>query len=440
MGLPIRSKVTKAIGAAAVLAVAGLLAMPNSAKAQEETFSLVGTIPIPGLTSFDISWVASTTNFSSGDNFGDANGTYFLADRTNKSVDEVPLTSGSVSYLTGARFVGLASGGSDFSGPNGVETFDNTASNAGSEIWAGDGPQANAGCPSYSNGVCSAVKVMASSGALTHVIVTNGAARADEMCYDQKDGLMLVANDAEADFSYGTPFISWISTNNYKIVAQLLFDGKAGDGPKATNGIEQCKYDSETGYFFLNLPEVNGPGNDTADGEVVVMQPPTAANKYTPTIVATYIIPTADCAGPQGMAIGAEPQLLLGCGGKGPNGVYNSVIINKHTGALLAIGWGLGGGDESWANPGDAHYYITGSSLPSPALAVVDGTGAGAVDAIISTPKYDTASPHSVAGGGNWMGSNPNSFFVPTAGGVLVFAPSTADSDDPGFTAPPYEN
>jgi hypothetical protein len=93
---------------------------------------------------------------------------------------------------------------------------------------------------------------------LTHVIATGGAARADELCFDPDDNLVIV-NDAEADFPFGTPFVSWIDTGTYTIVASMQF-------PQATNGIEQCQYDHDTGLFFLNLPEANGPGNDTADG------------------------------------------------------------------------------------------------------------------------------------------------------------------------------
>ena len=139
-------------------------------------------------------------------------------------------------------------------------------------------------------------------------------------------------------FAFGTPFVSFISTTTYKVVGTLQL-------PFATNGVEQCQYDPASGLFFLNIPEANGPGNDTADGEVLAISPTTMK------IVATYVIPTADCAGPQGMALGPEPQLLLGCNAAGPGGMRNSLIINKHTGAVIAIGWGIGGADEAWFNP-----------------------------------------------------------------------------------------
>jgi hypothetical protein len=388
-----------------------MLAMPNIARAQEETFSMVGVIPIPGLASFDISWVDGTI------------GTYFLADRSNKQIDSYNITTGAIGAFKSANFVGTAvtSSGTvnnDLSGPNGVLTFPNSANSGHTEIWSGDGPQVNFGCPSYLNTTCSSLKVQdfTAGGVLTHVIPTNGAARADELCHDSDHHLVLIANDAEKDFSFGTPFVSWISTDTYQIVAQMVI-------PQASNGIEQCQYDHATGMFYLNLPEANGPGNDTAPGNVLVISPPTSANGEKATVTATYVIPTADCAGPQGMAIGPDPQLMLGCNAVGPNGVRNSLLINKRTGAVIAIGWGIGGADETWFNPGDSHYYVTGSSATPAQLAVVDA--AGPVDQLIPTPTRGGGASHSVA-----ADYNTNKFFVPTGGGVMIFAPSGQDSDD----------
>lgn len=419
MALPVRSRVIQAIGAATLFA--GLVAMPSLSQAQEETFSQTGTIPIPGLASFDISYVSPAW-------FGAGSGLYLLADRSNKQIDSYAINAGTVGAFKSGGFVGAVGSpvNNNVSGPNGVTVANNTASGAGLEIWAGDGPQVNAGCPASFplNGSCSAVKVMskANNGALTHVIPTNGIARADELCVDPVDDVVLIANDAEsAQSKIGIPFISFISLKTYTVVAQLSF-------PMATNGIEQCQYDSKAGAFFLNLPEVNGPGNDTADGAVVVISPPTTANSNTASIVTAYTIPTTLCAGPQGMAVGPDPQLLLGCNAAGPNGVQNSLVINKYTGAVINIGWGIGGADEAWFNPSDSHYFVTGSSLPTPQLAVVDAFSS--VDQIIATPKIAGASPHSVA-----ADSNTKMLFIPTAGGVNVFTPSAEDSDDPNVLA-----
>jgi len=405
-------KTTNKLRAVAFVAAAGLLAIPNLAKAAaDETFIASIPISVPNLASFDISWV-------------DSAGEYLLADRSNAAID---LWAGSTTVLQLGpdQFVGVVlnpngSTNNDLSGPNGVLTFNNTVSGH-EEVWVGDGPQANAACPSFLK-KCSVVKVLNSNGGLAvdHVIPTFGAARADELCSDPVDHVVMVANDAEADFSFGTPFISFISTDNYGIFKQVTI-------PEATNGIEQCKWDSVTGLFFLNLPEVNGPGNDTADGAVYVYD-------HNGNRVAQYFIDIANtrCAGPQGMSVGPEPQLLLGCNAPDKSGLRNSVIIDKHTGNTLAIAWGLGGADETYFDPLSSHYAITGSGNTPPTLAVVDGTGSGAVDQILTLRKFGTVSPHSVAAFGGTALASPN------AGEVNFFISTSLDTDDP--TSPQLSN
>jgi hypothetical protein len=239
-----------------------------------------------------------------------------------------------------------------------------------------------------------------------------------------------MANDAEADFPFGTPFITFISTDTYKIVGGMQI-------PQTTNGIEQCNYDSDTGLFFLNIPEVGGSGSDTADGNVLVISPPSGSTPAK--VVATYIIPTTDCAGPQGQALGPDPQLVLGCNAAGPNGVRNSLVINKHTGALIAIAWGLGGADEAWAN--DNNYFITGSSCT--AATCLSGTSAqfGIVDhtpnlsQVVELSPLGGVSSHSIAADCN-AGSTASSgqVFLPVAGGVDIYTTSSAIT--PSSTCP----
>src|SRR5712692_11569003 len=79
-------------------------------------------IAIPGkpLKAFDISWVDSATAH------------YYLADRTNASIDVVDTTTNSIVTQIGG-FKG-ATGNNDTSGPDGV-----LVTVSGSELWAGDG-------------------------------------------------------------------------------------------------------------------------------------------------------------------------------------------------------------------------------------------------------------------------------------------------------------
>ena len=80
------------------------------------------------------------------------------------------------------------------------------------------------------------------------------------------------------------------------------------------------------------------------DGAVAVIDPKTMK------VEKTFPVPIEDCDLPQGMAIGPQNQILLGCNGPSPNGHRNTVIINGNSGAVLAVLPDLGGADEVWFN------------------------------------------------------------------------------------------
>jgi hypothetical protein len=65
--------------------------------------------------------------------------------------------------------------------------------------------------------------------------------------------------------------------------------------------------DAKTGKIYLNIPEVNGSGNDTSPGAVVVIDPKSMS------VEKVFRIPLSACTGPMGMTIGPENQILLGC-------------------------------------------------------------------------------------------------------------------------------
>jgi hypothetical protein len=358
---------------ACYLALAALITAPCLAAA-DEVFSVKDTVAIPGnaLVSFDISWVDPFIH------------SYFLADRSNKSIDVINTNTKSVTqYQPG--FVGFT-GNNDTSGPNGVQTI--YKGDGRVEVWAGDGEQADPSCASATP-VCSTVKVLEyPSGTLIHTIATNGLRRADELCYDQTNHVVQIANDAEADVSGHAPFVSFISTDSYKVLGTLTF-------PEATNGIEQCQWSERTGLIYLNIPEVNGPGNDSVDGNVYVIDPKEMK------VVRKFDIPVSQCAGPQGMALGPDDQILLGCNAASqpPGTGQNAAVIDSHNGKITALLTGLGGDDEVWFNPGDGHYFLAGGSyLPNEQLGVVDSARDAADETIfVGTANGTTRRAHSVA-------------------------------------------
>jgi len=412
----------KSVRALASVAIAGLVAMPGLAKAQsDESFNLFTSINNPGLTAFDIAWTDRSVGF------------YFLADRSNKSVDLINLDTKFFGRYFAGNWAG-ATGNNNTSGPNGLLTLVNTTNGNKTEIWTGDGPQVQAGCPTQApwSGKCSAVKVLDfATGNLTHTIITNGLNRADELCFDPKDHLILIANDAE-----NINFVSLISTDDYTVKGVLAL-------PQATNGIEQCQWDGQQKLFFLNLPEVDGPGDDSGPGAVLVITPNLQ-------VLGQFNVNIAHCAGPQGMALGSGPangQMLLGCNAPSPPspsgckpgtcspvglGPQSSVIISKFTGAEIAVAWGLGGADEVWFNPGDNHYAIasavctpTGCLSHTPAqLAFVDAVSL-TLDQVLVIQKTTGVNPSKVT-----VDPVTNEVYLANSGRVDVFFPSGRDSDD----------
>jgi len=302
----------------APFALAAMLVTSASASSASPPATVVriAKIPVPGkpLKAWDISWVDS------------ASAKYYLADRTNGTVDVVDVVNNQVINQIGG-FVG-ATGKNDTSGPDGiVVTFSNR------ELWAGDGN--------------STMKVVdLTTNQIVASISTGGKFRVDEMTYDPKDNVVVAANNAD-----DPPFATIFSVATRSILKKIPF-------PDATNGAEQPSYDPQTGMVYLSVPETKAnPG-----GEIDVIDPVKMA------VVATYGLTNCN---PNGSAIGPGNQLLAGCSASG-----RSVIVDKTNGAVIADFSNLGGSDEVWFNPGDNHYYLGESARQM--LGIIDaGTLAG---------------------------------------------------------------
>ena len=274
------------------------------------------------LNSFDISFVDP------------AIGLYALGDRTNNAVDLVDTHDLTFLGFCGhGQFTG-ATGNNNTSGPDGVLIRDHR------ELWVADGD--------------STVKVFDVAGCSEtttpkQTIATGDAAtdkRADEMCYDPNDQLILVANNA-AD----PPFASLISTIFYAVVQKITFD-------QSTNGIEQCQWNPRTGLFYITVPGIETP--DNGHGQVAVIDPAALA------VTTTFDLPRERCDTPQGMAIGPGSDILIGCN-KGRSTTRSSVIIDENDGTILATVANESGPDEVWFNPGNNHYFLARSNAGPPA-------------------------------------------------------------------------
>jgi len=329
----------------------------------DEVFKPTKAISLPAgqkINAFDISYVDPVI------------GVYILGDRTNKTVDVVDTDTNALSAQLTAipAFVGVAgscaSGNvNDCSGPDGVIVIRHR------EVWAGDGD--------------STVKVIdLFSRATTHVISTGGKFRADELCWDPREKLVMVANNAD-----DPPFASIISTEDYTVKAQIKFDGTNG-APKSNNGAEQCQWSHRTGKFYISIPGIDGQPAGT--GGVAVIDPKTRK------VETTFIVPLASCAAPQGMALGPDNQMLLGCNGAG-GANHPTAIIDERNGKVIRTLANQSGADMVWFNPGDGHYFLARSSAvgPTQLLGVVDSDGIRQDQSIATTTSPGAPNVHSVA-------------------------------------------
>ena len=344
-------KLASSAGAiAAVLALAGTAWSGEHPKpGPDEVFTLNTVIQVPGSSaanpffSFDISWFDPVRN------------KYFLADRNNKAIDVIKPANNSIEQFVNPGFAGVlpspAAPNNDISGPDGVLTVDHK------ELWIGDSP-GKVWVLNAKNG-----DNLLGAGKFISV---GGTTRADELCFDPNNHVIMIASPAE-ESPPGTPapFVTFISTTTRKVLSRLIFNGSIGPqgsapgwpvngaGINAIGGLEQCGWSPLTGKFYQNVPVKDpGPG-----GTIAVINPKTM-------LVETDLpVPNADCNLPQGMAIGPNHQIMEGCAGPSPATgspptVHRNTVLMSDTGDVLATYPDLGGADEVWFNEGDGHYFV----------------------------------------------------------------------------------
>jgi hypothetical protein len=372
-------------------AIAPLLLATAGTASADEKFEKSSTISSVSTKAFDIGFVDPVA------------GVYVLADRTNAAIDVIDTSSNTLINQLKPGFVGVSSLGNDFSGPDGVLIVNHT------EVWVGDGKSKT-------------WVLHLQTGKVIATIDTglNGAqddTRADELCYDPNDHIILIANDA----STPDPFVTFISSTSHTVLGQIVMDGLSSPGPqkhgpKATAGIEQCQWSPRTGKFYLNLPVAVVGSPPTSIGTVLVIDP------VSQKLERTWTVDASKCTLPQGMAIGPSPQILLGC-----NGPQGSVIIDESLSTgngpakILFSLAGLGGNDEVWYNPGDNQYFLANSVGGNLGVADPNGT--------TDPPFAPThAGSHSVA-------ADPvrNQVYVPFNDGTGIGVYTAVGTDDPSI-------
>jgi len=322
--------------------IALLLGVTNTWAEDGGPVTLLRVIPIPGFkdathsASFDIGWTDR--------------GKYYFADRgptatayggCHGRVDVIDAKNDTLlDPICG--FVGNVGGG--ISGPNGILVLH---THGRSELWVGDGN--------------STVKVVdLDAQAIADTISTGGTKRADELAYDSKNHIIVVANDAD-----DPAFLTFISQETHAVLGKLAFDGVSA--PKATDGLEQPVFDKSTGKFYQAVPET--PENE--GGEIDVIDPVGR--------VVTDRFPLEAC-NPHGLTVGPRNHnhghnLLVGCSKRTPTSAV-SIVMDDTNGDIVATITQVGGSDEVWFNKGDNRYYLAASNCGSfcngPVLGVID--------------------------------------------------------------------
>jgi hypothetical protein len=377
--------------------------------------ALIGAVPVPGnpIVSADIAWVDSGTE------------AYYVADRSNAGVDIINVETG----FYEARVAGMAgvvasqngSAATNGPGPNGVLVTPNR------RLWVGDGNSTlrvadvdpdSATYLSILHSIDTSVKDPSSPS-----FCDNGTAnghwcgRADELGYDPKDHLILIANNGPSSTTLACPtafnpsahcpvqpYATLVSADSPYPIKKVFSFANAG-------GLEQPVWDPGLGRFWVTVPGVAPAGSPT----IARINPKTMVVDKTITINCTAPPPAGlglpvNNASITGIALAPFQHLLVSACGF-------PVDVNAISGNAKLITNQVGGGDEVWYNSGDGRFYVTGRDAKNvQQLGVIDAQH----DTLLQTIPVSTGpSPATLTSGRNPSASAENNR-------VFVLTPVTA--------------
>jgi hypothetical protein len=344
-------------------------------------YRLIATVSIPGFgNGFDISWVDSEAS------------RYYLADRGNTTVS--PVIPPRIDVID-TRSLKLLDPLPVHAAGNGVVAIrtthiddDRWSDDGSNELWVGDAK--------------SNVEVIdLASRSIVADIPTGGSHRADELAYDPRHHIILVANDQDTP-----PFVTFISTTTRTVLGHLSYPQAVfGPPPNPNHGLEQPVWNAKTKKFYLSVPgTATNPQGEVDEIDPIKMD-------------VTRVFPAVCNPGeaPQGLALIPGQRLATSCGD----------IIRIKDGKVLTTVPGVGI-DEIWFNPGDERVYYAGGPnfITDPSVPVVDTDTNTVVTVLkVGTPPPPLRFTHSVA-----ADSELNRIFVPISGvGVKVYTDREED-------------
>lgn len=310
-----------------------------------------------------------------------ASETYYLADRTNKSIDIVDAkTNTFVAQISG--YVGQFASNA-VSGPNGMEAV-------GPNLYTGDGN--------------STVKIIdLASRTVVKTLATGGVKRTDAIAFDFDDNVVIVTNKNET-----VPFVSFIDPTTMTIVGKLSIP---------SSQLDAVLYDPTLKKFLVSVTSTTAnPG-----GEIDVVDPKTR--------LITAVYPVSQCL-PGGLALGPSEHLLVGCSGDAIAAGFpaSSIVLDAASGKVLATLTQVGGSDEVAYNSGDQKFYTASRDMTSNGLKTGTPTPVlGIIDAVNLT--YIASLPTSKNSKSVAVDPKNNKVFVPLTDvpgpGIGVYGPAS---------------
>ena len=359
----------------------------NSTLAQPVNYSLQTLIAIPptaanvqpggGFTSFDIGF------------FDPVSRNYFIADRSNASVD---IISGSTLAVVGQAtgFTGQKATTS-VSGADGV-----VAVTAGglTTLYAGDG-----------NSTLKVFNVTnPAAPVLLQSISTGGSFRVDEMAYAPLTHQLLVANNADSP-----AFATLFNAPGGGSPATIAKTSITVPGAAATDGLEQSVWNPNTGSFFVSVPSFAG---DPAGGVVEIKSDGTIG-----TIYRFGSMGIAACSS-TGLALGASGNLMVGCG----TSHTQTIVLNPTgSGSIVRTFAQLSGSDEVWYDPTSHNFFDTGIDAAGKRVFDIISDTSGLLLQSVLLPVSDLSNPHSIA-----VDPLTGDVFVPLAGNTAAVGGNSA--------------
>jgi hypothetical protein len=343
-------------------------------------------IAVPGVTnanqySFDLGAV------------DEASGTYYVTNRTSKSVDVIDIATLTVKTQFKPGFAGCFNNNgvfepscgtvnsvginNDASGPDGLDIV-------GANLYVGD--------------VNKLWVLNKSTGAVVSSVAipsTPTGLRADEGCFDAVDNIYAISTPGDTN-----PFMTFFDTRNQNapvVIAKLVMNNADGS---ASAGLEACVFDKTAGKFFVNNDGSTANPHGEMDGIPVASILKLRDIAPDPTKVvgvsggwqagldasgsgkaaSAFVLPAL--CDPTGIAVGPENDIGAMCRPGTVGTRMDFVILNKLTGAIIKTVAGAGGGDQITYDEESERWYLADSRATANGLSC----GGGSAGCVL-TPK-----------------------------------------------------